>query len=116
MVTQISCGNKAEVLISDYESLVCRANESYSKCDREAWKIMEQKFSELNSRYSCMSEKMCEAERNSVNRLKGQFYSIKVKYEALQLKGKLKNSYNAVKGFVEEMISNQYTEKQERKK
>ena len=102
----ISCGKeKANALISDYEKLILKASNVYSECDEATWRKLNDEFQILNNKYAKIQTEISNKDKEKLDTLKGRFYSIKVKYDAIRLKQKLKEGYDTIKGFVEEFIN-----------
>jgi hypothetical protein len=103
--TFLSCKNEKEVLASDFDRFIQKATKEYADCDMATWKKLNDEFYKLDNRYSKLEENMSGQEKKMIDTFKGCFYSIKMKYEAKQLKDKLKSGYDKTKGFVNEMFN-----------
>ena len=101
----VSCKSETDVLIANFEEFIINASNKYNSCDDLTWKRLSNEFQKLDNRYSRLDHKLSKQEKEKIDIIKGRFYSIQVKYEARQLKNKVKRGYDKAKGFVNEFIN-----------
>jgi len=107
VLTATSCKNEKDALISKYEQLVEKASMEYTHCNEDSWKRINDDFKKLDKQYARLEKKMSAQDIEKIHELKGRFYSITVKYEALRLKKILKDGYNKAKGFIHDFFDDQ---------
>lgn len=89
--------------IENYENWILELQKNYSNLNEVDWTSIESKFEQFSkTEYYRFSKDLTPEEKQKIQMLSGQYYAIKGKYEALQLKAKLHNLLDQAKGMVEE--------------
>ena len=103
----VSCRNEKDALIAGFEGLVKKASNAYANCDETTWSQIDDEFKKLDIEYSQIETNLSEKEKEKIDRLRGRFYSLKMKYEANRIKQRIKGVYNCAKGFADEFFNDQ---------
>lgn len=89
--------------IENYQNWISALQQNYSTLNEADWATIESNFERYSkTEYNRFCKDLTQEEKQKIQMLSGQFYAIKGKYEALQLKEKLNNLLYQAKGMVEE--------------
>jgi len=89
--------------IENYETWIVELQKNYKNLNDADWATIESDFERYSKTgYNRFCKDFTPEEKQKIQMLSGQFYAIKAKYEALQLKEKLNNLLDQAKGMVEE--------------
>lgn len=89
--------------IENYENWIVELQKNYKKLNEVDWATIESDFERYSkTEYNIFCKGLTPEEKQKIQLFSGQFYAIKGKYKALQLKEKLHNLLDQAKGMVEE--------------
>ncbi len=89
--------------IENYQAWISDLQKNYRNLNDADWKTIESDFDRYSkTEFDRFRSEFTTEEKQKIQMLSGQFYAIKGKYEALQLKEKLNNLLDQAKGMVEE--------------
>lgn len=104
----VSCKNSPvftkEQYINTFERFIITTENNFLTYDDDAWKKANTRFRELSEiQYNWFEKEMSVDEKLKVDRLIGRYYSFVAKYQAAQVKEKLKRIYNQAEGFIDNL-------------
>ena len=93
-----------EQYISKFENFVSAIESNYMAYDSDTWKKANLQFKELSKTdYSRFEKELTADDRLKIDKLIGRYYSFVAKYEASQMKEKLKRIYNQAESFIDNL-------------
>ena len=104
----VSCNNSSVFTkgqyINKFEGFISTTEDNYMAYDNDTWKKANTQFMELSeTEYSRFEKELSVDEKLMIDRLIGRYYSFVAKYQAAQVKEKLKRIYNQAEGFIDNL-------------
>ncbi|MEI6154407.1 MAG: DUF6565 domain-containing protein, partial [Deltaproteobacteria bacterium] len=108
LILLVSCNNSPVFTkgqyIKKFEGFIITAENNYMTYDNDMWKKANTQFRDLSeTEYSRFEKELSVDEKQKIDRLIGRYYSFVAKYQASQVKEKLKRLNNQAEGLIDNL-------------